>query len=645
MKKNSVPSIQWFFLVFLIFSFNGCEWTGSDEVNYVELERPAESIPLGIDLAGANPEEVIQVSRWTRIYYTLYTAGREVIKQTFYLDGVELTNHSWGNQQSYVDIGDIKSDGAIHELKLVMALRTHTGSLAETLRLEAYLGEFTFKLKYYDEDAKSQLNLRQDLHEGKYLKLVWDEPTAFKVDRYEVYDSKWGSSENLLATISTPNTTFFVDENYCYGARTYSVKAYPKNGINSKGMTSDLDVQYTFFNEDHMMSKAFATEFVIEWKNPNPYPAKYVVQFSDGGVQEVDVDINRVVFPRTVFPFTEIGSIHTMYILSPAADFKDYQSYPSFDFKAFDQSVVEFSYWMNIVDADKHRIIGLKEDGFAVHDLKQDLTLTQAGNLPDNIRGEYYFWEDKYSCSADRKVAIEGIEYGGGNVHVFKDYDFTQKLYSFEEIKPEKFCISNTHLFYVPQYKSELCVGKMDTGEQEYRIPFKETVDYEVELEISSDGKYLILYSKAVRDSWYTLYANNNGKLEEIRHVRDRIRLAFFNPQDASQLFLHDYDTQFHVVDVLTGTAKQTVKNNRYLYTDPYTGNVLCYTFQNLNTGFYTVYDPAFTQVLYQVKAWGNHPTSKGQFILANNILYCAQLNPGNYYVDLSDVLKVTHHK
>lgn len=638
LKFDFEMKIKLFLSLFVfITSLSSCEWNGNDEENYVELERPLESVPLSIDLVGVNPNEVIQIVNGSYVNYTIHSGGRELIQQKFYLDGVELSQSGWSTG-IYIDGQRI--DDKIHELKLVMTLRTNTGSLAELTGVESYIGEYIFKLKFCEKKENSQLNIRQTLNEFNYLKLEWDKPNGLEIERYEVYEGDWLGYDSLIQVINNPDETYMVDESYYYGYKMYRVKAIPRNSINISDIVNDFFVDYEVFNQDNVISKISESKISLEWENLNLYPVKYVVSFDQSDLKVVEAGINKIDFPRPYFPLGRFSSV-AIYVLPLEADSKDYEDYPYTNVSISDKRVDEYSYKMNIVDVKTNSIIGLNRDGFVMHDLFKDLSATKTSNFPNDIRISDNEG-DKYSCSKDRKVAIEGIEYSGGNIHIFKDYDFTQKLYTFGNIQPGNFCISDTHLFYTKKYEREIYAINMETKEIDDRKNYKEYYSYGMKLDISSDGKYLILYSQDISDSWYIIYEFKNNKLFELKHVRDRVRFALFNPQKPSQLFLHDFDNHFDIVDVASGNIVQTVENNRYLYTDPYTQNILCYTtYKDSNKGsFFSVYDPTLTKLLYQVGASVPFPFMKGEFILANNILYCGQSGIGNYYLDVSKALK-----
>lgn len=617
--------------------FYGCEWNGSDDDNFVEIERPTTAIPLEVNLAGVNPNEVIWVLNGSQVYYSIHSGAHELIEQKYFLDGVELTEWNINADHYYVTVTG-QPDDQIHELKIIMAFRTNTGSLAEIQGLEAYIGEFTFKIKIF-ENKENVLNIRQTVADGKYLKLVWDKPTDFEVDRYEVYEGSW-HSETPVAIIHNPNETYFVDKTYAYGYRSYEVKAIPRNSIGMPYVINRWTAEYKNFTKEYVKTTLTADKLIIEWDNPNPFPAKYVVSFyMIDLLEEVEAEKSRIEIPRPQFPYSSESWFNAVYILPLDVPMKDYSSYASVEIEAKDKKVSEYPYWMHILDTKHHNIVGFTQSEYAGYNVFDAMSLKTQGELPNNIRIGNYFWEDRFSCSPQGKVAIEGEEYGGGNIHVFKDYDFSQTIYSFKGLTPDKFRISDSHLFYLKNEEQRLYSMDMQTQKIVDQEAYKESTTYNLQLELSPKGDYLLLYHYAHEDSWYTLYKVDNGQLKEIRHVRDRVRFALFNPENNAQLFLHEYDEQFKIVEVATGNTIRTIAKNRYLYTDPYTKNVLCYSsIDNSTEGLFSIYDETLTHLLYQVKAAVYFP-EKGQFILANNMLYCGQNGIGTYYMDLSKAL------
>lgn len=630
---------EFFFKLFLLISLVSlisCEWEGSDDENYVEIERPPESISLGVDLAGVNADDIIYITNGSYINYTIHSGGRELVEQKFFLDGIELTQIGWNSDGGHtVYIDGQKVDDKIHELKLVMALRTNSGSLAELSNLEHYIGEFTFRLKFYESKGNSQLNIRQSLDQNNHLKLEWDKPEGFDIDRYELYDGPWWHSETPIATINDVNNPYFVDKDYYYGYKAYSIRAIPKNSINISDIVEDFSVDYKIFNQDHIKTSISNREITVDWKNPNPYPVKYIVSIPLGGDNNeiFEVEGNHLTLPRPYFPYLRGGII---YILPPNGYIEDLNSYPSADFNLSDKTYAGEAVQLQFFDKKTNFLIGLSDDKFYARDFFNNLSIRKTGMLPHNIHIGYYFWEDKYSITKEGKVAIEGSEYNGGNIHVFKDCNFTERLYTFENLAPNKFCISDSHIFYTDIYKQKIYAMDMAKKEIVDQKDFKEMNSYEMQIEISSDGKTLILYSKNYTDSWYTIYEFSDNKLQEVRHVRDRVESVLFNPLDESQMILHEYYNRFHIIDIVSGGRIKTMENNRFLYLDPFSHNILCHTIsKDDKNGFISVYDDTFSNLLYKVESTSDYYTDKNSLILVNNILL-----KDNNYLDLSDVIK-----
>lgn len=627
-------------LIFVtLFCFNSCEWDGDGDENYKEIERPSESILLAIDLAGVNQNEVIHIANGSAIVYTLSSGGRTLIDQKFFLDGKELPYQGWNSQDaSGVIIDEQSVDDRVHELKLVMAFKTNSGSLAELSGVEYYVGEFDFKIKIYEPNSNPVLNVKQGLDSRSFLKLEWDKPVGINVGRYEIFEG-WGNSDVPVAIINNPDETYYVDKGYSYGYKYFTIRAIPVNSIGVPSIEESISIDYKVFNQDNIEASITDSEITVDWENPNPYPAKYVVSIAGYNMlKEIKEGENRVELPRPQFPFSTQYTESRIYVLPLEAKMEDYESYPYADFYVSDKKLTEYSYHLQFWNAKTNSIVGLQDDRFYVHDLFNNLALTKSGTLPDNMRVEYYFWEEKYSLASNGLIAIEGEEYNGGNIHVFKGENFPQKMHTFERLPSAYFAISDKYLFYFDYNQQDICVIDLITKEIVDRKIAKEQGYSGIVLDVSSDGRYIVLYSPAVEDSWYTIYELKDRKLEEVRHVRDRVDLVLFDPHDVSQMIIHDYSNRFHIMDIASGNIKQTVQDNRYLYADPYTENILCYSLTKDDTErYFSVYDKTLTKLLYKVKAEVYFPSRKGDFILANNILYIGQVGIGNYVLDISN--------
>lgn len=619
-------------LLFLPLFLTSCEWDGSNDDNYTEVNKPVETINWGIDLAGINPEEVIQIANGSRLTYTIYSGGHDLLEQKYYLDGVELTN--WSSNSSggyYVHFDGYTEDGTIHKLKLVMALRTNTGSLADMARAEFYTGEYDFKLKFFDRNQNVDLKIVQSLAESKYLKLEWNKPKNIDVEKYEVYTGGvWNPA--LVATITNPDETYFVDKNYHYGWEIYTVKAIAKNSINIPIITQDYTIAYNIFNEDRITTSLSANKLKINWTNANPYPLKYVVRISDN-IYPVEIGKTNIEIPRPYFPFTALYTLNRIYLLPLDANVNEYDKYPYSDFYFSDKQTYQYPYWTQFFDSKSNSIIALRDRNFYKYEVQKDLKLTTSGTFPNNISYPEPFVSDSYSYAKSGIIAIRGNRLGNEAIYVFKDCNFTQILNTFA-ILPDRFCISDSHLFYTSNKK--LYALNISTGQVDDEKAFASLYGNDTQLIISSSGKYLIHYSSTLNHSWYTIYEFKNNKLQEIKHGDVQVRVICFNPANESQVFLHDYDDRFKIMDVVSQQILKTVDKNRYLYSDPYTENVLCY---EVKTGLLNVFDKTLSNILFTVKGSIQFP-HVNHVMLVNNILYCNQTGTGHYYVNISESLR-----
>ena len=121
---NSIYLISLFCLLFF-----SCEWDNNDK-NYIELEKP-QDITMGIDLAGVREDEVIYIYNNTNLFYSLSTQGKALLQVNLYLDG-----NSIGSDISKIHLSVNQINDEEHDLKVVIVLRSGSGSVADFANLE-----------------------------------------------------------------------------------------------------------------------------------------------------------------------------------------------------------------------------------------------------------------------------------------------------------------------------------------------------------------------------------------------------------------------------------------------------------------------------------------------------------------------------
>ena len=614
-------------LLFISILFTACEWNGGDD-NYVEIERPTGEINLSIDLAGVNPEEVILIANGSYLSYSLYSGGHDIIEQKYYLDGVELTNWSWSSPNRYnIYLDGYPQDGKIHELKLLMALKTNTGSLADMVKAEFYVGEYNFKIKFIDRYYNPEFNIRQSLSEDKYLKLEWDKIKDIDIEKYEVYEGGvWNPT--LVATINNPDETYYVDKSYHYGYKPYTIKIIVKNGIEINDIEQWYDVKYDIFNIDCTTTELTTEKLKISWNNPNPYPVKYLVENS-GNIYPVEIGKNEIEIARPSFPFPSSYDYASsrIFLLPTDADINQYEKYDFSYFYYTDKRISEDIYAVPFLDIKSNTIIALQNEYFYKYDVLNNLELVKTGIFPNNISNinEWYY------CAKNKMVAMKNYDYNSykNYIYIFNDCDFSQVLHKFGMFY-NRFCISDTHLIYTDYEK--LYFLNMNTGQIDDQKDLFTQLYSGTNLEVSPNAKYLIHYSAI----FYTIYELKNNKLHEIKHVDDMsvgISAIHFNPADESQMFLRDYYNRFYIMDIASQKILRTIENNVYLCTDPYTSNVLCYDIEN---SMFNVLDSTLSKIIFKLKGSTSY-YGGDDFILANNILFSKWGDTRGCFVDISE--------
>lgn len=563
-KRNTKLHILALYLLLpaIMVSIHSCEYSSSDD-NFVILEKPDEQVQIGIDLAGVNPEEIIYVYPSTLFYYSLFTQDREVFVRQFYLDGepIETDQHN-GTCNISTDISDTK----IHELKLVIALKTNTGSLAENVGLEMYVGEFNFKIKFISH--YNELNIKETIDSNNYLKLEWDKPQDCEVWGYEVYhgDVNYGK---LLTRITNPDETFFSDTDYAYGYKFYTVVAFVKNSFNIT-FTGNIYINYENFTEKHFeMQRTALNEAFMQWKNPNPFPSKYVIVFGNEDKMVIGNGLSEATIPVAIFP--SWGSTFKLYIIPESADIEQFESYQYIyvTYRDKELSAIDFK-----GDPAKNMLYSLSyESMFESYDLT---TMKKISSVKTDIS---IHSGCKLQVTNKGMVAIEGSR---SNVHIYSDCTLSKKMnvfnsqyYPFHLVDGNKLLIEERYGFKIYDITTGNIICNKDWQlDKEYGEIIPTTI-------ISHDGKYIFVicrdYTSTYKE-WLELYemgADNSLKLLGKIETQGIQSATFHSLKNSTVIiqYLPYLQNKFEVMDIHTNEKK--VINGEFMNIDPFTGNLL----------------------------------------------------------------------
>lgn len=607
-------------LLLFIVGLYSCEFD-SDDLNYVHVEKPEDQIQLGVDLAGVNPTELIYIYNQTYFTYSLFTDNRVILARQFYLDGVPIETDQYA-EGVHLNI----ADNEIHELKLVIALRSGTGSLADKAMYEMYAGVFTFKVKAIP--FSDELNIRETVDSNNNLKLEWDKPSGFEVAGYSVYKG-YSTHGDLLTIITNPNQTSFVDSDYAYGYKSYTIVADIKNSFNLT-VQEHISVTYLNMSENNFeLHRIASNEASIKWDNPNPFPCKYVVEYGpDNDILIIENDVNEVIIPITDFP---TGSdFFSLYILPQSADINHYKEYSyvrsGYKDKMFN-SAIDISY-------------NLKGDKLHC------LDFTYLNNYDSSTMEEVSTSKHNLTLHTGCKVKVskEGIVAISDNenyIHIYSDYTLNQKIttlkainHEFQFVGNDKLLLQEMNGFKIYDIRTNNIVTSK-FWKSEYN-----GLDIGVRPSVSADGSYIYVecWNHHTTDSqkeWVELYELNKDNtltLLETKSIANKNYIQFHptNNNEAIIQYLPYEDNKFVIVDIIT--KEETEIKGTFMNIDPFTGDVLFRGAEYLNDKYNLyVWDKDYSNEKIKIKLANMNIWAPST--IYNNILFF-----NGYYVDLSNL-------
>lgn len=564
-KKQSLKLIGTISIIIVIFGLHSCEYE-SDNINFINLEKPEEESQFRIDLAGVNPEEIIFVDNNSAFFYSIFTDERDILHRQFYWDGEPIeTNENTG----YVFIHVEEIDDNIHELKLVIAYKTGTESLAEHAGLEMYVGEYNFKVKVLDitRNSNDDFNLREGIDKNGNLKIEWDKPTEYDVEGYNVYhgDKHWGT---LLATIYDPDETFFVDTEYTYGYKNITVEAVVKNSFYLSTF-DEINISYTTITKEQFeVERHSKYEFLVRWENPNPFPCKYVLTNDmNNDIIVSENDGEWVNIPARQFP--TFSDQFYIYLMPKDADTNNYESYPSIIASFSDKKLSYVDITANKSEGLIHTLNFNSVDTYDVNTMKKVFSAKQSKSINTG---------SKIHTSEDGKIA-----YGDRDVYIFSDYKPEYELSAFSSYNDSYNFIGNDKVittkyngFDIYDIKTKTLLASKYWGSDDGEImPY-------VNISVSKRGNYIyVQYTEndyLANKDWlevYELTADNKLLLLSKREFGKKTTLLF-NPNNEDEVIVQYpiYESnKFIIGNIKTNNWKEF--KGEFMTIDPFNGNIL----------------------------------------------------------------------
>ncbi|QIK58327.1 hypothetical protein G7050_00140 [Dysgonomonas sp. HDW5A] len=616
-------------IIFILLFAYSCEYQ-TEDTHFVEKEKPIPDKEIDINLYGVRDNDIIYIYDKTWLSYSIDEEIDRILKTEITLDGIPLENSHNGiliNPDAY--------DNSIHKLKLYVESTSGTHSLAEKLGLERYIGEKEYTLKYIHVDRGLQIT--DGLSESDYLKIQWKKPNieGLEVDRYEItYDKDWSWDSEITITISDPNQTYIIDENYVHGYKDYQIRTFFKDN-KIEPWYDRYTMSYSSLAGEKIQIKTNDLENgFVSW-NKNKYRCKYIFAYGvdeEGFTKTETLEYTSTSKNISLPPFPEdiYGSI---YVLPENYEGNNYWTWGENFFYYYYPTFLPRDYYNRyfVTDTGNKLLYAFRGYSIAQYDVT---TKEQLKTL--SISYIDYHENDKLSCSSQTgKVAV--LQSLTRQIHIF-DKDMNQ-LNKFEIDEntiytnlDDVFAITDNDMIIISGMSySRKCMIYNIKGELLYNITAP-TSPYKTKITVSDDGKYMCIYNTfdnikiyQIKEGGAILYKNM-----DISNVSG----CYFDPITDNELIVQE-SKSFYKLNLET-LSKTEVIEGTYISTDPYTGYILYY-----DLDFKTNKKGHIRKSITDIKTYNiKLSTYYSKDLVGNTYIFNNTLVTNNPYWDISKYLK-----
>lgn len=615
MKNNNTI---FYLLTFLVVFLYSCEYD-KDIVYIKELTPPKDSVELDIELSHVLPNNTIYIYEYTKLTYTIDSKGKDILDFKISFDGsAEIHENS-------IYLYPL-ADNSVRKLTFDVQLKTHTGSMADILGYEKYVGRYEYNIKFVKLEENFKTNLRGSKSEEGYLQLNWDTPVFDNADlvKYELIYTDDITKQQVKHEITDPKQTSFIDKNYIWGYKTYELLTYYKNkDVNYESLKSDYfsPEYYGFKSNPKFTYEYLDSEFMnVSWADTG-YKCKYLIIDADGTKTECEQKQRKVKMQR--FRFPSDGNRFKLYILPFDMPYSDYDKGIFIDCDSYWYNIGEYSAIPHAWNIAKNEYYNLNNGELNVFSISNS---TKKNNLfLREVDGADFFnisVSDKTSQVAIYKWTLP-MPISTSDLFIYENNNFTNPL-RIENVTRNAtplFLCDNYTLFYSDlfwlgdtNYERSCIVLNSKTGNEIFRQVLQ---NRESQFTVSPDGKYLCDYYKA----HLIIYEIENNKAVQIysyTNAEYRYLTCQFNYSNPKELILGG-DIETAIFDVESLTNKNSIKG-KFLYQDPITGNIACMD-EHYNQNFLlNIYDKTLSQKLIRVPF--NYYTSGNNSFFNNRLFF-----------------------
>lgn len=592
-----------FFLFFHL--FYSCEYD-KDFIYTNEITPPEDDFKVEINLSDVKPNSTLFIYQYTKVSFAIDTKGHEVLNQTITIDA-----------DAYIDNNSIYlyplNDNSVRKLVFDIELKTNTGSIAEKLGYEKYVGRYEYDVKFVKLEEDFTIDFQGGVSDEGYLQLQWNEPefdnATFQKYELTFFNSITDKQETYI--ITDPKQTGFIDKNYVWGYRAYQLTVHYKNN----------DVNYTSARESYFTPAYYgsggATKFSYqyidhEWMNVSweytGYKCKYLLEV-DGDGTKIECDENKRNAKIQRFRFPIDPQRFKLYVIPYHLPYEEYKKCPfiAADYKSEDECYVVIKPPMAWnLERDEYYFM---EDGllniYSVSNFKKkrDLLLRPVYTLDPS---------DRIILSATpltSQIAIYKHTYGAPRpfyeIYIYNVNNFEDPL-PVKILNPWEvniFIADNSRLFFRDgviddngyYLYSSLFVADSKTGEI---VAEKKMVEGYAKIVGSYDGKYICEYY----EDGYRIYKFENDvfiPLYSYHNTEYSYEICQFSYTNPNELILSGGNETI-VFDVSILRKKYKV-GGLFIVQDPITGNYACLDeFYNENS-LLAIYDNTFDRILTRI--------------------------------------------
>lgn len=620
-------------IVFILLFIYSCEYQ-TENILFVEKEKPVTDKEIEVNLYGVRDNDVIYIYGRTWLSYSINENLDKILKKEITLDGIPIENSYNG-----ILIDPEIYDNSIHKLKLYVESTSGTGSLAEKLGLERYIGEKEYTLKYVHVDKG--LTITDGLSDENHLKISWKKPNVegVEIDRYEVtYDKDWSWNSKNTVTITDPDQTFIVDKTYVWGYKDYEIKTYFKDD-KIKTWSDRYTMSYNLIDAKDITVEEISLERAkVSWPK-NKYRCVYVLRnllgFRDIGSyesetkEEIDYSKDSGLIDISSFPNDIMLSLSVL----PENYAPEYSEWGKFYFNRPNSSMDRDWYFSSFThNINKNVLYGLGEYKVIKFDAQ-----TQEQLIIKGIDMLNYHFTDKISSSSKTNNVAILSKWGSiylldENLNIYKEFDISRN--TIYESLDDVFCITDDDKIIVSGvgHARELYIYNLD-GTLKYEITLP-TTPFRSKITASFDGQYLCYYT-GQNIKIYTLGETHETLIYD-NNVANLIKCDF-HPTITNKLIIQSLDS-FYILDILDNEESNKIKGS-YISVDPFTGNIAFYNKEYEQNRYVNI----MKQNNGMSNIIGKLPVVNGYNIRLYNNFIIGSFNDHmthNYYKNLSKYLK-----